>query len=1407
MPKEPLWRQVVNILVEKWDPLAHPRDKNGKFIPKGMVAGLKIDPANSTKSTKALVHAMHKAGHPITKEHLLALLGQAGITEKNLITAAGGQYAFVGKTHAWAAELVKSGAEPTADDLKYYTKLVGKDTLQEIVDFYKAGGPKQAEPEKTTQQTFDSILDKVSPGGGVTAAKQTILQLIQAGVPLDKSMALNLAGIHGDGTKNSATAINHAFMMLNKLNESVKADLAAGIDIDPAKYAKLGGKAYAQAIVDHYKANGAPVSPQEAPKEPVAPATPPKAQKAPKKAKEPKAEEPKAEATGSDPLNPNDFETTGYGGSTKGLDVQQIHIDSAAFKLQQLDKKKGGVLTQEDFDALAHGGGPTLTPALYAALYAEMKATGKWDADLATFKAKHLAAAGQAKKGWADGLDSNDLKDIVNKAPITWSHIKWTKQDIQNSFDLTEKGLQAIADNNEVTIGLVKALFNAYKNQPDEFHDLNIHSFTDLLGKAQSAGKNDKEAAADELINALFPGNTPAASATNTLTERHFIGKDDMGESLPITQDGIDFLQMKIIDLLHDKEFPTDDDIAGLSAYASPALHKALYAEHKATNGAPIDLEKFKAKVLNGDLNQATMPPGPPPKTAKDVKQPNPLNQHAPGVPLIPPDPASALTYAGGAHSLGGFGDKHFFTDKAGNKFIFKPATNKGTGAVEPFKAKAEEMGQELASKIYGDDFSIPTKAVEMEVNGKKVIGTLQPIVENHGNLATGGHNWKTMTTDKQEQLLSHHVLDWAISNYDNHTGQFIVAKHTGNIIGLDKEQAFRWMLQDPTGSAKMSHSYHPNKQIAGAAEEPVTNSMFRAYAKGELHVDLNKAILPALKKLEAITDAEYVKTITGFSVMASKKYPGTMPSDIMTKALKRKKETREQYREFFTKLETERAKALGKTLPAGYKFKFADEMGEIPDNVAAETGVAKPAAKAKKATTPKAKKGTSQAAQWGLKADPLTEDMSAIKPTAGQKPYFGTVLAKDSDIVEHHNVLMRKVTDAGKPGYEIEFKATKPYHDEIMAAMQKAGGVSEVYHKFQEGSYDADGVFNRKNSWNGMSGGTAKMIKDGNVEVQFHYKDGTHAMNGTVRVKWNGPHADGKKATQEIQATLKKLGLEGVTKDPTPEDEVHLRARTALRQMNPAKAEELRKEKDPKKVYAELAKLGVTTDDLKGMTREEVFPGFHTYVDKKAAKAYKDAGAAYLYHGITGGAGGFTGKIDRLLAMLDGGGLQATKYRYNNGKFAGGASSSSDMGTGGADSVFLGLVTDHAKKNSSDFNGWGPPYLLFDQEIMGRRDWYGRTSDTFGDTSPAHVKSEKGAVDFVKHLNGAGYYSSNELMFRGGVPTTAMRGIAVKNTTQRGQVINALKAKGYHTINGVPVEKFVQVATGPGSVELHPPK
>ena len=199
-------------------------------------------------------------------------------------------------------------------------------------------------------------------------------------------------------------------------------------------------------------------------------------------------------------------------------------------------------------------------------------------------------------------------------------------------------------------------------------------------------------------------------------------------------------------------------------------------------------------------------------------------------------------------------------------------------------------------------------------------------------------------------------------------------------------------------------------------------------------------------------------------------------------------------------------------------------------------------------------------------------------------------------------------------------------------------------------------------------------------------------------------------------------------------------------------------------------------------LEREEVFPGYSTLVEKGKHREYLEQygeDIRAIHHLHTGGAK----SIHRILTQ----GLMCTTERYSRGIMKNGMSSTVDMDTGGADSVFT-RIANESQRNSMD-----GVIVVFKPEVFDRTDWYSYNSDTYGSTDNISFSGRLSPdAIFSKISNPDEYLSStNEQMFRTGIGADYIESISVDSYAYDG-VISELRSMGLEEIDGKPIEEII---------------
>lgn len=299
---------------------------------------------------------------------------------------------------------------------------------------------------------------------------------------------------------------------------------------------------------------------------------------------------------------------------------------------------------------------------------------------------------------------------------------------------------------------------------------------------------------------------------------------------------------------------------------------------------------------------------------AKPAPSVDPLKPTTPAVSTV--DPSSPIPAASSLKSTG----KHLGTHggqvyKDGNdkEWLFKQTTG---------GKKAYAVAEDVAYKLH-DLAGLPTPASGVTtLNGN--FGNIQSMFPNVKTLAPYNFSPASLTPDQQLQLQKEHVFDWMISNHDAHAGNLLI-DDAGNLIGIDKGQAFRWL-----GVDKLTTGFNPNPF------EQASNTFYKAYEKGDIKsVDLGKPGSPLhdfILKLQNIPDAEYRSIVRPYAEAAKKDgklgvggpaylglkqnspFPANDIEAFLDAAVARKNDLLSDYTKFLKTVESTRNKNLGIT-------------------------------------------------------------------------------------------------------------------------------------------------------------------------------------------------------------------------------------------------------------------------------------------------------------------------------------------------------------------------------------------------------------------------------------------------------------------------------------------------------------
>lgn len=244
-----------------------------------------------------------------------------------------------------------------------------------------------------------------------------------------------------------------------------------------------------------------------------------------------------------------------------------------------------------------------------------------------------------------------------------------------------------------------------------------------------------------------------------------------------------------------------------------------------------------------------------------------------PGPFGAPPSPGD-LTNTG--QVLGTHGAQ-VWKDAQGNRYLFKPPKN----SADAFLVTLDEAASLLQAKA---GLKAPDTWT-MTLGGQ--YGSLQRMFDAT-QAFDQGFKPQALTGDDLLAVQQQQVLDWLLANHDGHVEQFLRLP-TGELVGIDKGQAFRWMGMD-----RLDWDFHPNGYYG--APPPVYNALWGDFAKGGSGEVLDPRTGPLgdfIANLQGMSDDDlkalfrpYAQEAAARSLLAAKGQPqpglvtGTIPSN-----------------------------------------------------------------------------------------------------------------------------------------------------------------------------------------------------------------------------------------------------------------------------------------------------------------------------------------------------------------------------------------------------------------------------------------------------------------------------------------------------------------------------------------------
>lgn len=1112
---------------------------------------------------------------------------------------------------------------------------------------------------------------------------------------------------------------------------------------------------------------------------------------------------------------------------TKLNDYLNANTAEPMFWLQNMFTNQQNAITYKELrEAIQHG-------------YLDEKTLQAWQQDYANFVNTHLAPtwqqaaqAGAAShaKDWVFDAMGDGITDWIKDRGASWvtSISDDSRQAIQALIGAGAAGQYTVDELSRAIrplVGLTKPQAEAnlkyYTQVRDGLLANNPHM---KKATAEKAAKDAamKYAARQHRYRAYTIATTEMSFAYNfgyTEYIRQAQGAGYMGDGYLVVDVAGDDEVCPVCSSMEGQQIPLDQPFQG----------KALFAGQK-------NIPPFHPRCRCATHFEETTPPVFQPSAATQAPQGG--IQSWPGVNTQGQAQSAATAAAGTSQAaipsgigapagmkynktlnIGNTGHMESWIDASGQEWYFKPAQSKG-GTPEQFRAYAQEAGFKVQGIVD------PDTAVEVgvgDLNGK--FGAFQKKVSSTGGIDLEA--WQTgkatsLGADVTGQIQREHVTDWLLGNFDAHGDNFITDA-SGRIVGLDKEQAFRYIKDAASG--KMSYTYHPNS-VYGETE-PLYNTLYRRFAKGEIDLDLQDT-LTYIKRVESIPDAEYREIFREYAESLHGK--GKAAEDLLDAIVERKSSLRETYRTFYGELLTERTgkpvnfvwadeaataaqqplAAVTQTIQSVQGMSIADlkaiaknkgiayynNMNKTqlvtaitdPTQAAAMSNQVKTRLAANAAARKAAPTAPPAAMPKGVEAaGDVFKDLSRV-PTSKA----GVPVASDKGAVEGLGLTARRMNIDGTEYYEVSGKLTESAWSSTWTAIKPRSTTG--YLDF-EASDPTLALFS--NSTIDLQGKgvavKARKLVDGQNTFELYVHNGLEefrSWQGFFRVRVP-VSADGTVDAAEMSRVLKSVGLDDLLATPTAEAERTLIKSRIIWQNAPGRVSEfsgLTGQALEDKLDDIIKDIGITDARIKGVELRKICEGYSTYYDPEMAAAMKKAGAEYVWSGVRGS--------ESVVDIVRSGGLRSTNGRCFSGVKLTGSSPEADMRTGGADSVFTRIgVKCKSKPRYNDCYAGGPYRILIDEKELGRTDWYAYPGDEFGTTDPSKMGGRMAGTDFAAAMKQS-YRSGNEIMFRQGIPTSSFIGIRCETQAARTELIRRFKLAHMTEINGVPLDQFIKVGT-----------
>lgn len=398
-----------------------------------------------------------------------------------------------------------------------------------------------------------------------------------------------------------------------------------------------------------------------------------------------------------------------------------------------------------------------------------------------------------------------------------------------------------------------------------------------------------------------------------------------------------------------------------------------------------------------------------------------------------------------------------------------------------------------------------------------------------------------------------------------------------------------------------------------------------------------------------------------------------------------------------------------------------------------------------------------------------------------------GIGLRLDTDLVENLYARVRVITEpTGERKYVMTLKVTDAAAGELEGRLREAG-VSRVSIEWTE-LKAGKGVVKRNPAITRYVGNGIE-LRDRGLRVVLADKQGNYALTGYVRVEVEAEDTQSFLAT--LEKFLSRMNMERLIWEVEPEyDKIYRLRRAAWQQRKEDLVAPYVSYGHAKAAAADNPELAALLERAERLELKEVIPGYFTHVDPLQAEELMNEGALGVYHKITA-----SNPEQSVVNIIKNGGLLASLERWDSGILSTGMSTYDDFRTGGADSVFVRLVTSRVTGNLDRFiANRGQVNIVFKPRVLNRTDWYAYTGDKYGTTAPRTFNNRPTPVRFVRELVEQ-WDERNEIMFRKGISVEDIDHIVVRSAQVRDRILQLLRRAKITEVARRPIEDIIKVA------------